>query len=71
MRMKLLVAAVATAFIATSAIAQKTTDPKTGVGPSAPTDAQCKAGYKAGSQWKKSEFDTACAKTRERKEKTQ
>jgi hypothetical protein len=71
MRAKLIVAAIATAFVATSAIAQNTTDPKTGVGPNAPTDAQCKAGFKTGSQWNKSQFDTACAKTRERKEKTQ
>jgi hypothetical protein len=71
MRMKLLAAACATALLAATAVAQKTTDPKTGVGPSAPTDAQCKAGYKAGSKLSKSQFDTACAKMRERKEKTQ
>jgi hypothetical protein len=70
MRMKLLAAACATGFLATTAVAQKT-DPKTGAGPDAPTAAQCKAGYKAGSKMTKKQFDTACAKTRERKEKTQ
>jgi hypothetical protein len=72
MSSKFAMAAIATVFLAATAVAQSTTtDPKTGVGPNAPTDAQCKAGYKDGMQWKKSDFDTACAKMRERKEKTQ
>lgn len=70
MRMKMVAAACATAFLAATAIAQST-DPKSGVGPNAPTDAQCKAGFKTGAKWSKAQFDTACAKTRERKEKTQ
>lgn len=70
MSSKFAMAAIATVFLAATAVAQ-TTDPKTGVGPNAPTDAQCKAGYKDGMEWKKSDFDTACAKMRERKEKTQ
>ncbi len=72
MRAKLTVAAIASAFLATAALAQSTTtDPKTGAGPNVPTDSQCAAGHNADSKLTKSEFDAACAKMREKKEKTQ
>jgi hypothetical protein len=72
MTTKYTMAAIATVFLAATAVAQTgTTDPKSGVGPNAPTDAQCTAGHNADSKMTKAEFDTACAKMREKKEKTQ
>ena len=71
MRTKLLIAGVASALLAATAVAQQTTDPKTGVGPAAPTKAECDAGRAANSKMSKTDFDAACAKVRERKEKTQ
>ena len=57
-------------LVAATAVAQKsTTDPKSGVGPAGPTKAQCDSGQMG--QMNKKDFDTACAKMRERKEKTQ
>ena len=72
MRMKMFVAACASGLLAASAFAQSTTDPKTGVGPAGPTKAQCDAGHGTSkSKMAKKDFDTACAKMRERTQKTQ
>jgi hypothetical protein len=72
MRIKSLAVASALTLIAANAFAQTgTTDPKGGVGAATPTKAQCDAGHSAGSKMSKMDFDAACAKVRERKEKTQ
>ncbi len=70
MSSKFAMAAIASVFLAATAVAQTgTTDPKTGVGPNAPTDAQCAAGHNADTKMTKADFDVACAKMREAKEK--
>ena len=69
MRVKMIAAAWVLTLVAASALAQTTTDPKSGVGPAAPTKAQCDS--KQMGKMNKKDFDTACAKMRERKEKTQ
>ncbi len=72
MRMKPIIALSAISLFTVAAIAQSTTtDPKTGAGPNAPTDAQCNSGHTADTKLTKAEFDAACAKMREKKEKTQ
>ena len=72
MRMKVLFATCASGLLAATAFAQSTTDPKTGVGSAGPTKAHCDAGHmKSKSKMTKKDFDTACAKMRERKQKTQ
>ena len=72
MRIKTIAIASAFTLIAASAFAQTgTTDPKGGVGASTPTKAECDAGRQANSKMSKMDFDAACAKVRERKEKTQ
>ena len=68
--MRVVSIALVSAFtlVASTALAQ-TTDPKSGVGPAAPTKAQCDS--KQMGKMNKKDFDTACAKMRETKEKTQ
>lgn len=69
MRVKMIAAHSVFTLIAASALAQTTIDPKTGVGPAAPAKAQCDSKQMA--KMNKKDFDTACAKMSERKEKTQ
>ena len=69
MHMKTMAMLAALTLVAATAVAQKSSDPKSGVGPDAPTKAQCDNGQMG--KLAKKDFDTACTKMRERKEKTQ